>query len=91
MTAAADQFTGYSLGPPGTYRYAATVTPSDSADLANVTTAIWIGTGGGDLEVTMVGTGTVVLSAIPAGTLLPIRVSRVKAGSTTATSIIALW
>jgi hypothetical protein len=49
------------------------VTPSDSDELEHVSRALWIGALGGDLEVVTLGGQTVVITAIPAGTLLPIR------------------
>lgn len=66
------------------------VTPSDSTLLGSVR-ALYVG-GAGDLVVEFSGNeGTnITLAAVPAGTLLPIRVSRVRA-ATTATNIVALY
>jgi hypothetical protein len=70
---------------------AAAVTPSDTLDLTTVTRWLYIG-GAGNLAVVMFGTGTnLTLTGLLAGTLLPMRVSRVKATGTTATNILALW
>lgn len=69
---------------------AAAVTPSDSTDLAFNSRALYVG-GAGNLVVTMAGGGDVTFTAVPAGSILPIRVSRVKATSTTATSIVNLY
>lgn len=69
---------------------AAAVTPHDSNDLTYVTRGLYVG-GAGNVEVIMHGTQQVVFSAVPAGTILPIRVSRVTAANTTATLIVALW
>lgn len=68
---------------PGTV--AAAVTPSDSTALTS--RAVWVG-GAGDLSVRLSGTPstTVVFTAVPAGTLLPISVVRIMA-ATTATNI----
>jgi hypothetical protein len=67
----------------------AAVTASDSTDLG-VTRALWVG-GAGNLAVQFVDTATTItLTGIPAGTLLPIQVSKVMA-ATTATSIVALY
>lgn len=67
------------------------VTPNDSADLANVSRALYIG-GAGDLYVDMRDTGTnVALLGATAGSILPIRASRVYATGTTASSIVALY
>lgn len=66
------------------------VTPNDGADLSFNSRALWVG-GAGAISVRMVGdSADVLLSGIPAGTLLPIRVSRVRATGTTATLIVAL-
>lgn len=77
------------LGEPAVYAVA--VTPDDDADLANVSRALYVG-GAGDVEVHMLGSRTaVVFSAVPAGTILPIRVRRVLDGNTTATLILNLY
>jgi hypothetical protein len=52
---------------------------------------LYIG-GAGDVVVTMLGEGTdVVFKAVPAGTILPIRVERVDGTNTTATDIVAIY
>lgn len=79
-------------------KHAAVVTPSDAADgfLAYVSRALQIGSDG-DMTVDMQGSpelaGTTVLfSGCKAGTVLPIRVKRVKSTGTTASmKIVALW
>jgi hypothetical protein len=68
----------------------AAVTPSDTVDLAKVTTALYIG-GAGAVSVTMVGGQHITFAAVPVGTYLPIRVSRVWSTGTAATNILALW
>lgn len=55
-----------------------------------VTKAIYVG-GTGDVNVVMQGGQTVLFSAVPAGTILPISVSQVKSASTTATLMLGLW
>ena len=69
---------------------AVAVTPSDSALLANISRAIWVG-GAGDVAVLMSDDTTVTFAGVQAGSLLPIRVKRVNATDTTATSIVALY
>jgi len=88
--AAIDLFEQYKPGLTAPAPDAEEVTPSDDTDLTYVTRAVWVG-GEGDLEVIMASGSTVVYHSVPAGTLLPIRVSRVKAGNTTATNIVAVW
>lgn len=69
---------------------AAAITPSDSTDLPTVTRAIYVGTGG-DLKVTMRGGQTVTFKAVPQGTLLPIRATRVWNPVGTATDLVGVW
>ncbi len=68
----------------------AAVTPNDSTDLTFVSRGLWIGTTG-DITVTMEEGGDLTFSAVPDGTLLPLRVSRVLATGTSATNIVAIW
>ena len=56
----------------------AAITPSDSVDLANVSRALWVG-GAGDLKLTLASGSVITLAGIVAGTLLPVRASRVWA------------
>jgi hypothetical protein len=67
---------------------AAAVTPSATA-LANVTKGIYVGTAG-DLAVTMLGGDDVTFASVPAGSILPIRVTHVLEAST-ADDIVAFW
>lgn len=85
----ADDFSGNQRSPRGPYTRAAAVTPNDSADLADVASALWIG-GAGAVKVTTAGGDAVTLSAALAGTIIPVRVSRVWATGTAATNIVAL-
>ena len=66
------------------------ITPSDSTDLATVTRAVYVGTTG-NMKVTMQDSGTVLFTGVPAGTTLPIRVTRIWSTTTTASTILALW
>lgn len=81
-------------GNTSNYLHATDITPADS-DLASdhFTRAIYVG-GTGNLAVRMAGSEgdiDVVFKAIPAGTILPIRVRQIRSTLTTATLIIALW
>lgn len=69
----------------------AAVTPSDSVSLSGgVTRYVYVG-GAGNLAVTMSDGSDVVFTAVPVGTVLNIRVSKVKATGTTASNIVALF
>ena len=86
-----DSFAEYQQGLESPAENAAEVTPHDTNDLSYTTRALYIG-GAGDVKVDMAGTGTAVTFAgVPAGTLLPIRVTRVYSTDTTATDIVAVW
>lgn len=65
------------------------VTAAD-VDLAQRTRAIYVG-GAGSLVVKMAGNEQIVtFSAVAAGSMLPLRVTQIRVGST-ATSIVAIW
>lgn len=72
------------------YKSGAAVTPSNTVDLTNVASALWVG-GTGNVKVDMTGTDGVTFTAVPAGTLLKIQVTRVYLTGTDATNIVALW
>ena len=82
-----DPFINHSGGLSSPADTAAAVAKSDSTVL-DTTRALYIG-GAGDLVVTMAKGGDVTFKAVPAGSVLPIRVTKVKA-ATTATDIVAL-
>ena len=69
---------------------AVAVTPSDSTDLTYMARALYIG-GAGNVNVDVADGTTVVFAGLAAGTILPVRVKRVRATSTTATNIVALY
>jgi hypothetical protein len=68
------------------------VTPSDSTPISTTKSvrALWVG-GAGNISVLMSDGTTALFSGIPAGTLLPIRATRVNLTNTTATLIIAVY
>ena len=66
------------------------VTPSDTVDLIYTTRGVYVGTAG-NLEVIAADGTTVVFTGVPAGSVLPICVNRIKAGNTTASTILALF
>lgn len=87
---AQDTFETYIPSLVDSARHAAVVTASDTVDLTAVSRALWIG-GAGNINVITQGGETVLISGIQAGTLIPIRVSRVLSTNTTATLIVNLY
>ncbi len=72
-----------------------TVTPSDTVDIVfpsgtNRTRGVLVGVAG-NLNVIMADGTTALLKAVTAGVVHPLSVKRIKATSTTATDIIALF
>ncbi len=86
MTAEERSFGG--VGQPASH--AEQVTPSNSEDLIAVSRAFYIG-GAGNMSVVMQGGETVLFSGLLAGSILPIRASRVRSTLTTATLIVNLY
>jgi len=71
----------------------APVTPSDTADLANVTNRVYVGTGG-TMRVTFARQQPgqfVNFANLPAGAVLEIQVQRIWETGTGATGIVAMW
>lgn len=81
----ADSFSGFAGGVESPASNALAVTASATA-LAQTTRALYIGADG-SITVTMAGGGSVTFAGLTAGTLLPVRVTHVTAG----TGVIALW
>jgi hypothetical protein len=74
--------------------HAAAVTPSDTVDLTNASTALFLNaTAGQTLTVIMLGGETGILFTFVAAFtgFVPLRVTRVMATGTNATGIVALW
>lgn len=71
-------------------RGAVAVTPSDST-VFDPTFGVYVG-GAGNVAADLKDEGkNVVFTAVPAGTFLPLQVTRIYATGTTATSIVALY
>ena len=85
-----DTFRNHTRSLTSPPEHALAILPDDAAELPHVTRALYVG-GGGDVAVRMRGGEAAVFAGVPAGTLLPIRVSRVLASGTTATGILGLW
>jgi hypothetical protein len=81
---------GYDARYNGPFNHAVAITPNDSTDLATTAQAIYVG-GAGALKVITAGGDTVTFAAVPAGTTLRLRVTRVFSTGTAATSIVGLY
>ena len=80
------------MSKPYAFTQYAPVTKSDDPEdnFAEPTRAIWVG-GAGDLAVIpRAGANPIVLTNVPAGTLLPIAVIRVHSTGTDASDVVAL-
>lgn len=84
-----DNFSTYKAGLTSPIENGAVVVPSDSTEFTIQPRAIWVG-GAGNISLVLGGT-TITLNSVSAGTLLPIRPTRINSTGTTATSMVALW
>jgi len=73
----------------GPYPRALPVTPSDATNLPVVAQSLYVG-GAGSISVVTAGGDQVTFASVPAGTVLPVAVRRVRQTGTTATNILAL-
>lgn len=65
------------------------ITPHDT-NTVEKTRGLYVGTGG-DITVVNLQGNSVVFANVPDGTILPIRITAVKATGTTASDIVGLW
>jgi hypothetical protein len=66
------------------------IVPNDNLDLPYLTTAVYVGVKG-DLSVIDSTSGAIIpFVAVPAGSILPIRVARVRATGTTAGALVGM-
>jgi hypothetical protein len=86
----ADKFQGHSAGLTAPAGNAFPITPQEGVDLAFVTRAIYVGVSG-HLALTMQGGEAVLLTNVPAGTVLPLRAARVASTGTTAQDLVGLY
>lgn len=86
-----NEFSTVADSPMQPARNLAAVTPNDSTDLPNVSKALWIGGAGNVSIIAADDSSAVLISGVPAGTVLPIRAKRVLATNTTATLIVNLY
>lgn len=84
-----DRFANHaaSLDSPAASGFA--ITPSDGADLAEVTRAVYVGTAG-NLAVTTLTGEDLLFVGVPGGTFMPVRLRRIKATGTTASAMVGL-
>lgn len=75
---------------PFSATHAVAITPSDGSDLAVECRAVYVG-GAGNMNVDLPDGGTVLFSGLTAGSILPVRVRRVRSTSTTASNLVALY
>jgi hypothetical protein len=66
------------------------ITKSDTVDFTRVSRGVYVG-GAGDVAAVMSDGTVLTFSAVPAGTLLPIRCKRINSTNTTATLMLALY
>lgn len=84
-----DRYATYTPGLESPARDAFSVTPSDSDDLPEVTRALYVG-GEGNVAASLASGAEVIFEGVSAGTVLPLRVSKILQTGTTATAIIGL-
>ncbi len=92
MAASADEFEN---APPETFpkpaENAEVVVPSDTVRLLKVSRALYVG-GAGNISVQMSKNDkAVTFMNVPAGAILPIRITRVNSTSTTASNMLSLY
>jgi len=71
------------------YEQADAIVPDD-AGVIQLTQGLYVG-GAGNVRVLMAGAQDVTFVGVPAGTILPIAVTRIFATNTTATNILGLY
>jgi hypothetical protein len=76
FTATAQSYTVYSM--------------SSQTSMGNPGCMLYVG-GSGNVAITTIGGDQITFNAVPAGTMLPIQVRRLRATGTTATLVNALW
>lgn len=86
----ADKYATFEAVPAGAMGGGFPVTKSDSTVFSQPTRAVWVG-GAGDIAITYLDGSSDTLHAIPAGTMLPIRVTQVLSTGTTASLISGLF
>lgn len=83
-----DRYEGFATSILGPAAHGFAIVPSDTADLAEVTRAIYVG-GGGNVVAQLLTGAEVTFAAVPSGSILPIRALRIRPAST-ATNLVGL-
>ncbi|QDZ10718.1 spike base protein, RCAP_Rcc01079 family [Devosia ginsengisoli] len=84
-----DRYDGYSSSLAGPVGHGFAIVPDDGADLAEITRALYVGVGG-SLSIVLQSGAELTLQGVAAGTVLPLRVRRLKASGTSASAVVGL-
>ena len=71
--------------------HAFAITPTDGVDLSFVTRGLYVGTAGNVAVILKGDSSAVTFVGVPAGSVIPLRVSRVNSTNTTASDIVGLY
>lgn len=85
-----EKYEGRAENIAGPARRGFAITPSDTVDLTAETRAIYVGAAG-DLGLILSSGDEIGLVGVAGGTVLPVRVRRVKATGTTAANLVGLY
>ncbi len=85
-----DQFKDFPVTLTSPATHAVSVTPDDATPLGNVTRALYIGQTG-DVSVEMQSGQIVTYQNVQGGSILALRVLKVRQTGTSALGIVALW
>ncbi|WP_323571694.1 hypothetical protein [Rhizobium sp. 28DA2] len=84
-----ETYTHHSAGLRSPASHGFDIVPDDNNPLPSATRAIYVGNGG-QLCLTLLSGATVTFQNLPAGSLLPVRATRVFSTRTTATGLVGL-
>lgn len=84
-----DRFSSHAQALDAPAGHGFSITPNDGADLTEVTRALYVGTSGA-IAVTFASGAELVMANVPAGSILPMRLVRVRATGTTAGNLVGL-
>ncbi|MBP1851261.1 spike base protein, RCAP_Rcc01079 family [Rhizobium halophytocola] len=84
-----DRFSGSNASLSGPASFGFAIVPQDDDTLSEATRGLYVGQGG-DLAVTTIAGADITFKAVPAGSILPVRVQKVFSTGTTAGDILGL-